>query len=46
MSLGKTSMSTGMKLAWGIAKITGISILLVSSVVLKVIWAVVGGNKK
>ena len=46
MSLGKGSMSVGMKLAWGIAKITGISIVLVSSVILKIIWAVIGGAKK
>ena len=46
MSLSKGSMSVGMKLAWGIAKFTGISILLVSSVVLKIIWAIIGGDKK
>jgi hypothetical protein len=32
-------------LAWGIAKITWISIAGVSSVVLKIIWATIGGAK-
>ena len=46
MPLGRGSMSVAMKLAWGIVKITGMSIGLVSSVILKIVWALIGGAKK
>ena len=45
MPLGSNVMSIGMKLAWTIARITGMSIYLVSSVVLKIIWTICGGKK-
>ena len=39
LALGSKSMSIAMKLAWLLAKFTGISILIVSSVMLRLVWA-------
>lgn len=46
MPLGKKSMSIAMKLAWFIAKITKISVRLVSSIFLKIVWLITGGARK
>jgi len=46
MSLGKNSMSIGMRLAWAITRITGKSIKKTSSIILKIVWATFGGSKK
>ena len=44
MGLGSKSMSFAMLVAWMVAKFTSVSILIVSAVALRIVWALVGGR--
>jgi len=45
MALGSKTMKVAMKTAWGVSKVTGISMAKTSAFTLKAAWKLFGGKK-